>query len=117
MAEPDGKGRMKTSTALLFACLLGGLLAACADKPAATTPIVELVPDTLVVVEPTVSHLTLLFAGNLMFHIHSLYLQSQLMGTLYEHKNCFLCEIFLFLLLVSLHRQKNSYEQQILQQR
>ena len=82
MAESDGKGRMKTSTALLFACLLGGLLAACADKPAATTPIVELVPDTLVVVEPTVSHLTLLFAGNLMFHIHSLYLQSQLMGTL-----------------------------------
>lgn len=90
MAEPDGKGRMKTSTALLFACLLGGLLAACADKPAATTPIVELVPDTLVVVEPTVSHLTLLFAGNLMFHIHSLYLQSQLMGTLYNFEESLL---------------------------
>ncbi len=68
MAEQNSERRMKTRTALLFACLLGGLLTACNHKPAVTPPVVEPEPDTLVVVEPPATHLTLLFAGDLMFH-------------------------------------------------
>ena len=68
MAEPNRKRRMRTRTILLLSCLLGGLVTACDDKPTKTTPSVEPKPDTTVVVEPPVSHLSLLFAGDIMFH-------------------------------------------------
>lgn len=88
MAEPNRERGMKTKAITILVLLLVGLLSACDPKTPKAPPVIEPEPDTTVVVESPVYHISLLFAGDLMFHDSQIKVALQPDGT-YRFDECF----------------------------